>query len=247
MSGLLCMGHVYLDVYVSDALTGLRGPLNATKFSIQVPKTKTVDRKSYGRDDYGETLDIVSLPDGSGTVEMELDGADATHLDFLLSGSHSDANQSSGTITDESVVANLGRWSKLDYRGISGVSVTTALHTAAFTVNTDYQIDAVAGLIKPLSTGAITDGSTMLVDYTKSALNIVQSIPNQVKEWRCKVFFDGINLATRKKIEITVPEAVLTTTGDLAGIGEKFSSFKMSGPIKLRTGETAAYYYNEIG
>lgn len=247
MAGFICNGNVYLDVYESNVLTGLRGPLYATKFAIQMPKGKTIDRQSYQRDDYGTTLDIVTLPSGSGTVEMELDSVDTEHLDFLLMGSHSDVNQTSGSITDENVNANLGRWSKLDYRGVSGVSVTTALHTASYSAITDYQVDAIAGLIKPLTTGTIVDGATLLVDYTKSELNVVQSVPGSVKEWRCKLFFDGTNLANQKKVEISIPEVILLPSGELPMIGEKFATFKLAGPIKLRTNETAPYYYKEIG
>ena len=90
MSGLICAGNVYLDLYSSGSLTGIVGPINATKFSISPGKAETIDRTSYMRDTFGQALDSVVFP-GVASLSIETDDAAAEILQYALLGTLTDA------------------------------------------------------------------------------------------------------------------------------------------------------------
>ena len=73
MSGLICAGDVYLDLYVNSALTGMVGPINATKFAISPGTAEKIDRISYLRDTFGQALDSVVFP-GVASLSIDTDG-----------------------------------------------------------------------------------------------------------------------------------------------------------------------------
>lgn len=55
-------------------------------------------------------------------------------------------------------------------RKVSGVSVQDDAGTpVTFVLDTDYTLDAVTGRIKPLTTGSITKGTNLRIDYTEDA------------------------------------------------------------------------------
>ena len=85
MSGLICAGDVYLDLFASGVLTGAVGPINATKFAISPGKATSIDRTSYLRDSFGSALDSVVIP-GVSTLSIETDDAAAELLQYALLG-----------------------------------------------------------------------------------------------------------------------------------------------------------------
>lgn len=247
MSGLITAGNLYLDRYVNGSRTGEHGPLNATALSITLPEAETVTRKSTQRDSYGNTLDSVILSSGSGTVSIELDDCDPEVLVYAMLGTVSDVAASSGSASDETIVGVFDRWTKLANRNVSGVVVgNDATPTTTYTAGTDYLLDATAGMIKVISTGAITDGQTLYVDYNYAALSAKQILANQSTEIRTHLRLDGTNLANQKKIELIIPESALVPGGEIALIGEEFVKYTLSGEIVLRDGESAAFTYREI-
>lgn len=249
MSGLICAGDVYLDLYVNSAPTGMVGPINATKFAISPGTAEKLDRISYMRDTFGQALDSVVFP-GVASLSIDSDDAGAEVLQYAMLGTLSDISTSQGTVTagsPESVTARLGYKVKLANRKVASVVVKDSTNTTTYSATTDYNlVDASAGLIYILPTGTIADGSTLKVSYNYGALSGKQIIAATKTEVRCFVRLDGKNLSNQKKVVIDVPEAVLTPSGELDVAGKKFVTFSLSGSLVTRAGYSGPYTYKEI-
>lgn len=245
MSGLICEGNVYLNRKVSGAFTGFHGPINTTKFSISVGKPTTIERPSYMRDTYGQILDSVVIP-GSSTLTIETDDAAADILQYMLLGTLTDVTGNTTAVVDEAVTGYLGKWTKLSRRNIGTVVVTDTAGTTTYTNGTDYSLDAVAGMIKPLATGTMTDGQALKVDFTPGAMTGRQIITSTSTEVRAMVRLDGVNLANQKKVEVLCHEAVLIPSGELDLAGQKFLTFGLTGTLITPTGESGPMIYREI-
>ncbi len=250
MSGLICAGNVFLDRFVSGVRTGEHGPINATKFSVNPGTAEKIDRISYRRDDFGQALDSVVFP-GVAALSIETDDAAADILQYALLGTLSDLSASSGSVvtgTPEVVTANLGRWLKLAHRNVSNVSVRHLSDTPVYVNGTDYTLDATSGMIKVLSTGAITDGQSVEVIYQYAALTGRQILAATTTEIRAFVRLEGTNLANQKKVSIVCPQAVLTPSGELEIAGKAFITFGLSGTLVTDTanGYTSPFIYTEI-
>lgn len=247
MSGLICAGNVYLDLYSSGSLTGIVGPINATKFSLSPGKADSIDRISYMRDTFGQALDSVVFP-GVASLSIETDDAAAEILQYALLGSLTDLSDAQGTVASESGVARLGKWVKLAHRNVANVVVRddAAPTPETFDLTTDYTLDATAGMIFCVSGGDMVDGEGIVFSYNYGARSGKQIIAATQTEVRAYIRLDGKNLANQKKVEIIVPEAVLTPSGELDVAGKKFVSFSLAGSLVTRTGESGPFTYREL-
>jgi len=245
MSGLICAGNVYLNRKVSGSYSGFHGPINATKFAISVGKSNTIERTSYMRDSYGQTLDSVVIP-GSSTLTIETDDAAADILQYMLLGTLTDVTGNTTAVVDEAVTGYLGKWTKLSRRNIGSVTVKNSAGSTTYVNGTDYVLDAVAGMVKPLASGVMTDGQSLKVDFTPAAMTARQIIAATSTEVRAMVRLDGTNLSNQKKVEVLCHEAVLIPSGELDLAGKKFLTFGLSGTLITPTGETGPLSYREI-
>ena len=99
----------------------------------------------------------------------------------------------SGSILDESHVARHDALLKLDYPGATNINVQDQSGGAGttYTKGTDYTVES--GGIVILSTGTITDGQTIYVDYNNPGIDIVQALVNSGDDYH--IYFDGLNEA----------------------------------------------------
>lgn len=248
MSGLICAGNVYLDLFEAGLNTGFVGPINATKFSVTPGKADSLDRISYMRDTFGQALDSVIFP-GVSSLSIETDDAAAEILQYALLGTLSDVNAASGAVlvgAPELITAHLGKWTKLANRNVGSVVLKDADDTPTYVNGTDYTVDATAGMIKFLTTGACVDGQTVKASYTYGTLSSRQIIAATSTEVRATIRLDGTNLANQKKVEIICHEAVLVPSGELDMMGKKFISFGLSGTLVTPIGQTGPFKYVEI-
>lgn len=106
------------------------------------------------------------------TFKISLDEYSKENIMLALRGdAMAYTTQSDDTATDEGVVARLDRWVKLAYRKLlsTGIVVTNQGGTVTYTAGTDYEVDLGTGRIKAITGGAISDGATILVDYSYQA------------------------------------------------------------------------------
>ncbi len=248
MSGLVCAGNGYLDLYSSGALTGERGPFNFTKVAVDPGKATILDRISYMRDTFGQVLDSVSFR-GTAALSLEMDDAGTDALQMMLLGTMTSISTAAGSVlvgAPESITAHLGYWSKLAQRNVGSVVIKDATNTTTYVNGTDYTLDSVAGMVKALSTGAITDGAILHASYTYGLLSGSQIIAATETEVRCQFRLDGKNLTNQKKVELLCYEAVLVPSGSLDLIGKKFVTFTLAGSLVTPTGKSGPFEYREI-
>ena len=103
--GFLGAGDLYISRYDTGTLAFLpyQGPYESTKFQIKAT-TKLVEMTSRSRDGYGQLVESVPLPQPT-EFEIALAEVNKESLTLALLGTQASLTQSSGTATDEVVVA----------------------------------------------------------------------------------------------------------------------------------------------
>lgn len=154
----------------NDVPQGYDDPVNCTRLELNV-ETETKEVKSKMRDTFGQTLASATQITDT-TVAMTFNGISPSLFANIFLGDLVDITDAGGSKTGEEVTAHLDKWSPVSTpgSGISSVVVKDDADTTTYVANTDYVLDATAGLIKPLSGGAISDGDTLHVDYAYGAV-----------------------------------------------------------------------------
>lgn len=245
MSGLICGGNVYIARFVNGVAGGEHGPINCKKFAYSPGTAEVKERKSRQRDTYGQALSAVTLP-GTPEISIEFDDADPEVLQYALMGTLTDVAVNSGSATDEEVIAHLDLWSKLANRGVSSVVVKDETEVTTYVNGTDYTLDATAGMVKALSTGAINDGDELHISYSYGALAGNKIVAGTETEIQAQIRLDGVNLDNQKKVDILVWEAKLTTNGEIDPMSEDFVTTGLKGILVTPSGKSGPLEYREL-
>lgn len=104
--------------------------------------------------------------------------------------------KTASTVTDEAVTAALGKFIRLAHIKVSSVVVTDDTGTTTYVAGTDYVLHADEGFIEILSTGSITEGESLLVDYAYAAQKHLKANPGNLELYAS---FPGINTANGDK------------------------------------------------
>jgi len=107
------------------------------------------------------------------------------------------------------------------------VTVKDETDTTTYVQGTDYEVTA-AGL-KILSTGSITDGEVLHVDYDNKGTNVLEALVESGSEVR--VVLDGINDATGKPVTVKVHRWKPSPTTGLGLISDSFATFTIEGEV----------------
>ncbi len=242
MSGLVCSGNFRFAYVDEDGVPtgGYIGIINTTKLELTVPEADLKSRVSKQNETFGQALDTIATPKPMevtvGTDEL----GDAETLAWAVGGVPAAFTQAAGSVTDEAVVAEKGRWIRLGGRSLSAVTVTDTTGTTTFAAGTDYLLDATAGFIKPTEAGAITDAAQLKVSYTKAAISGKSVGVGSRPSIQLRIEGDAINLATGKRIHVVVPKAKLAPSGGLDLLGEDFLSTELTGNALVITGQQPA-------
>jgi hypothetical protein len=140
-------------------------------------------------------------------------------------------------VTDESHTAYLGGLIRLaNLPNLSEtITVTDSTGTTTYVLNTDYTVTR-AGII-PLAGGSIVEASTILVDYTKLAGNVVEAITNSAKEW--EMVFDGLNEAqSGKAVVIDVHRLKFGPPTGIGFIADDFAGLELKADLLADTSIT---------
>ncbi|MGE6317458.1 hypothetical protein ACQKC1_17000 [Shewanella baltica] len=105
--------------------------------------------------------------------------------------------------------------------------VTDAAGTNTYDVDVDYVVSA--GGIRALSSGAITEGETLKVTYTKKAGNAMQALTESGAV--VPVVIDGVNDATGKPWTLKFFKWSPSPTAGMDLIGDDFGSFDIEGGV----------------
>jgi len=116
------------------------------------------------------------------------------HLAEALQGSVT--TKTAGTVTGEAIKGWHDAFTKLANVKVSNETVTDSTGTTTYTAGTDYILHGDEGMIEVLSTGAITDGQDLLIDYDYAAQSEVKANP-QAED--LVLVFSGLNRARSSK------------------------------------------------
>jgi len=171
-------GAVYFDRFDENGnRTGELHLGNCKDARISLSST-TKEHKNYLTGSSETDLEVVA--ETKAEIQLTLDEYQKDILALAFLGDQGTLSQGSGTVTDEAIVARKNRWMKLQYRNISSVVVTSQDGSTTYSEGTDYQVDAERGRIYIDPDGNITDGATILVDYSYSAVTkeTIQALKN---------------------------------------------------------------------
>ena len=108
----------------------------------------------------------------------------------------------------------------------AAITVTNVGATITYTEGTDYVINTAGVYITTGST--IVEASTILIDYTKKAANVMQALVNSAQEY--KMVFAGLNEAqSGKAVVLTVHRFKPGAAQNISMIGDDYASLDLPG------------------
>lgn len=153
--------------------------------------------------DYSEVIENVTGQGGIGSssltrvqyeMQIMMRSVKPTHLALALHGVASVI--AAGTVTDQVHIARPGKFVRLQHVKVSTVVVTGTSGTPVYIAGTDYIVHAEQGMVEILSTGNITDGLQIAIDYAYAAQNHVTTNPGNIDRY---IVFSGKNTANNDK------------------------------------------------
>lgn len=136
--------------------------------------------------------------------------------------------QASGSQTDVVITARHDKYSELQHRSVDNVVVTDTTGVTTYTEDTDYTVNYEMGWVKALSTGSISDGETLHVDYDHNALQYPKVVPVKRTPVVGKLRFVG-DPAVGNKLEFVLWRVRINATGDINFITEDWQTIEFEG------------------
>lgn len=225
-------------------------PLNATALTLNPGTVEKIERLGKGRSTNGTALNVLTRVSEGAQITVGNDEFRAELLAVQLRGAASAISNTGGAVSGESVVVKLGKWVPLANSHLTVAAVTATASpgpTPAYTENTHFAVNRRLGLIKFIAgvSGAPADAATVLVSYTEDTYTHSRVTGSTTLPSRYAMKYDGVNQASGKNCLLYVPQCVIAPDGDLELITDAFSSGNLIISPELKTGEAAAYYYDE--
>lgn len=161
-------------------------------------------------------------------ISMALSSIKAAHLKEALHGVVT--LKPAASVTDEAQTGYLDKFLRLAHTNVSAVVVTDDTGVTTYTVDVDYVVNLLSGMIEVLSTGAITEAQPLLIDYAHAAQTHTSSSPNNETKY---VVFDGVNSAEDDKKVRCEMYRVKFSPGSLSLITDDTSDVTLEGELEL--------------
>lgn len=242
MSGFIGSGDLYMDRFDDDGnAQGFIDVGNAIKFAI-AEDAEIKECESRRKATYGQVLDSVPIKKPA-SISITLNDLKVENLAMVLFGDISDINITGAVITDEALTARLDKWVELAYRNVTAASVTVtdSAGVTTYVEDTDYEVDYSLGMIKALSSGAITEAEALLVDYTYGNLTGKKIAGSAKPIIKCSLKLDGENQVNQKDCLVNVFEAVLKPAGEIDFLADDFNEVTFEGTLNTPSGKTSPY------
>lgn len=214
---------------------------NVTKLGIQ-PASEIKEQKSKKRDSYGQVLETVALQD-TAQLSATLETVNRIGLRYAFMGEDAAYSQTSGSVTDEPIVAQLDGWVKLAGEEISAVTVENTAGTTTYVAGTDYDVNARLGMIRAKAGGAITAAQALNVSYTRAAFTGAAIRGNVKPQIRARLLLDGKNLVDDSIGILDIWEVVLSTSSEFDWFSDDWNTVELQGRLKTPTGKTEPFVY----
>lgn len=238
-------GDLYIDRLTEAGVpTGLEKVGNADKFEIKA-EAEVIEQTSKGRDTYGQVLASASLAKPS-TLAITLNQLDRKALAMAFLGEDADIDVTGSSVTDEALTAKLDKWIEVAHRDISAVVLTDDTGVTTYVLDTDYIVHARLGMIQALSTGAITENQSLLVDYSYASESGYKVKGATQPTIRAKLKLDGKNFANGKACIVEVYQAQLAPDSAVDFLSDEFSVLELTGTMITPDGQDHPFYVDQL-
>ena len=238
-------GDLYIDrLTEAGVATGLEKVGNADKFEIKA-EAEVIEQTSKGRDTYGQVLASAALAQPS-TLAITLNQLDRKALAMAFLGEDADIDITGSSVTDEAITAKLDKWVEAAYRDISAVVLTHISGSPTYVLDTDYIVHPRLGMIQALSTGAITEDQSLLVDYAYASESGYKVKGATKPTIRAKLKLDGKNFANGKACIVEVYEAQLAPDSAVDFLSDEFSVLELTGTMITPDGQDHPFYVDQL-
>jgi hypothetical protein len=230
-----------------DPVTGLQTGWvfggSADKFALK-PNSEIKSKKSKGRDDYGQTLATVALPDEA-DISVTFGEVNQNNIALAFMGRQSALNVAGGAITAEEIVAKLEKFVPLSKGNLSeSVTVTNTDASTTFVKGTDYEVNYAFGWIKALAAGAIDADQALKVTATSNAVTGTTIRGSVDAQLRTQIKFDGKNFVDGSPVDVEVYEAVLAPSDEFDFLAEDWGQLTLTGKMTTPLGRSEPYVVN---
>lgn len=239
-TGFLGTGDLRMDRLTSAGVAqGLMLLGNAIKFEIQ-PNAEQKDLVSRKRDTAGQVLASVTKQQPT-AFSVTFNEFDKDLLAAAFMGTATTQAGAGAAVTDEALTAVHDKGVEVAHREISAVTVTDSAGTTTYVANTDYTVHTRLGLITALSTGSITDGESLLIDYTWAAQNGYDVVGATQPMVKCRFLLDGKNDVNGKKCIVDVYEANVKPSSPIDFLSDEYAEITLEGTLITPTGESEPF------
>lgn len=235
-------GDVYISRYDPTTATFLpyEGPIGTDKFAIK-PNSDLKEATAKGKTNYGQVIESVPVPKPS-DITIDFSQVDRITIETALFGESTAINTPSATVTDEVLVAKLGKWAPLLNANLAAaVVVTNSTAATTYTKDVDYEVNYRLGWIRAIVGGAITDNQSLKVDYVSNASTGTLIAGAKRTQVRARFKLDGKNFADDLPVICTVHEAVLTPDSEFDFLANDFGKISLKGRMKTPVGKNEPF------
>ena len=240
--GFLGSGDVIINPYNNLGVkTGFVSAGDASKFAIK-PNSEIKELESKARDTYGQVLATAALQRPADfSITFREANKDTIRLAFM--GEEVAHSQGSATVTDEAVVAKLGKWVQLSKQNLAsaGFSITNSAESTTYVLGTDYEVNLRLGMVRCLEGGAITADQELKANFSAGAIS-GHKIRGAVRpQLRCEVILDGKNVADDRPVICRVWECVLTPNAEFDFLADDWNELELQGRLVTPVGKTEPF------
>lgn len=238
-TGLIVAGDVFMGEVDSDGNVGaLSGPINVPSLTITPNTVETIERQSYKKSTYGQTLDAVNLPNEAANLTIQFDSLPAVMLAEALAGKTVAIDDAADTVTGEAHTLVEGMWVKLANSNLTEDSVTVTETSGSTDITADVEIDHAAGLVRANTSSAAVDAE---IDYDTNATTGTRVLgASEISKPRF-VMVEGVNLATNKRCRVEIDRVVLSSDQATELMGREFITGQLTGSLVTLEGKDSPY------
>lgn len=231
-----------------ESLTAiLDRPIEASGVVTQFEEGETRNVISKGRDRYNTPIYSEQDP-GVPSLQMTLLEFPDDIKALLFAGSLTVTEEAGAAVTNEVVIApGAGNIVKLAHGMIaaSGIAVTNTAGSTTYDVTDDYTIDRTFGVLRISEGSAITEGQTIHVDYTYTAVKVTKIAGGVKPQQRFKVIGYLKNRPTGRDAFLEVFDVKLGRSGDTDVLGDEPLTIELTGVMTTPPGKTSPFEYTE--
>lgn len=234
---LLLAGRLMFGYWASGvAPAKWLGPIEVDAFTV-TPKAGSVEQSAKSPGKHKQVRSTITLPENTEFSFTSLDASPEV-MALQLLGSVSAYTQASGSVSDEAVTARLDQWVKLTKKQVSSPVVEDVTDTTTYVLGTDYEVNYVAGLLRALSSGSISEGDVLHVDFDHAAIAGAQvdiATLSQIDLW---MILEGQNLDDDEGIILELYQGRCRPSAGQDTMGDSHWTPQIKGIARTPTGYT---------